>query len=208
MIVAETDAPHTLSGSSGADLLVGGSGADLIQGGAGNDTLQGGGAGHGQFDTLMGGSGDDKIEINAQVVASGGEGADTFVIQGPPQMGVASTFLGVVLDFHAIEGDRFVNARGGQVTVTEGGQATAPDGFNFTALARPEGAQDPATPTTWTRMNVDLDGDGQVDGYVLLPGGHGGIATQLVFTEPGHNGEAPLIVSVGHDFSISKWGDF
>jgi len=205
--VDETNGPHTLSGGSGNDLLVGGSGADLIQGGAGADTLQGGGAGHGQFDTLMGGAGSDKIEINAHVIASGGEGADTFVIQAPVQMGVASTFLGVVLDFHVLEGDRFVDAKGDRVTLTESGTAPAPEGFNFTALARPAGAQGPSTPSTWVRMNVDLNGDGHPDGYVLLPDGHGGIAT-TVYTDTGHDTGVTTIVTVGHDLSISKWAEF
>jgi len=214
--IVEADAPHTLSGGAGADLLVGGHGADLIIGGGGNDTLQGGGAPHGQFDTLVGGAGDDRIELGAHVVASGGEGADTFVVQAPAQMGVASTLLGVVLDFHASEGDRFVNAQGGQVTLTNARPAPAPEGFNFTALARPEGPQAPqggpqgpessSTPVTWTRMDVDLDGDGRADGYVLLPDGRGGIVTNMVYTEPGHVGGTTL-VTVGHDLSYSKWLD-
>jgi hypothetical protein len=209
----EADAPHTLSGGAGNDLLVGGAGADLIVGGAGNDTLQGGGAGHGQFDTLMGGAGDDRIELGPQVVASGGEGADTFVFHAPAQMGVASTLLGVVLDFHASEGDRFVNARGGPVTLTNGGPAPAPEGFNFTTLARqqdpqsPQGPEPASTPVTWTRMNVDLDGDGRIDGYVMLPDGQGGVVTNMVYTEPGHDSATMTLVTVGHDLSYSKFAD-
>ncbi len=134
----EVDAPHTLSGGAGPDLLVGGSGADLIVGGGGADTLQGGGAPHGQFDTLVGGAGDDRIELGPQVIAVGGEGADTFVFHAPAQMGVAATLLGVVMDFHASQGDRFVNAKGEQVALTgEPAPATAPDGFALTAL-RPQ----------------------------------------------------------------------
>jgi hypothetical protein len=202
--VTEADTPHTLSGTSGADLLVGGSGADLIRGGAGADTLQGGGAGHGQFDTLMGGAGDDKIEINAQVVAVGGEGADTFVVQAPAQMGAASTLLGVVLDFQAGEGDRLVNANGERVAVTNGGTAPAPEGFGFTSLARPEGQPGPPTPITWTRLDVDLDHDGQVDGYVLLANGQGGVVTNMTFTDPGRDPSDMVLVTVGHDLSYSE----
>jgi hypothetical protein len=207
----EVDAPHTLSGGAGADLLVGGSGADLIVGGAGDDTLQGGGAPHGQFDTLVGGAGDDRIELGPQVVASGGEGADTFVFHAPVHMGEASTLLGVVLDFHAGAGDRFVIAHGGPVSLTNGGTAPPPEGFTFTSLARQPDAQGPhgpetSAPVTWTRMNVDLDGDGRIDGYVMLPDGHGGIVTNMVYTEPGHAG-ATTLVTVGHDLSYSKWLD-
>jgi hypothetical protein len=203
MAVAETEAPHTLSGGAGADLLVGGSGADLIVGGAGNDTLQGGGAGHGQFDTLVGGAGDDRIELTAQVVASGGEGADTFVVQAPAQMGVASTLLGVVLDFHPGEGDRFVNAGGERVALTNGRPAPPPEGFNFTSLARPEGPPGPSTPITWTRLDVDLDHDGQVDGYVLLANGQGGMVANMTFTDPGHDPNDLVLVTIGHDLSYS-----
>jgi hypothetical protein len=208
----EADAPHTLAGGAGNDLLIGGAGADLIVGGAGNDTLQGGGAGHGQFDTLMGGAGDDRIELGPQVVASGGEGADTFVFHAPAQMGAASTLLGIVLDFHAGEGDRFVNAHGGPVTLTNGRPAPAPEGSSFTTLARqdPQGSHGPEpapTEVTWTRLDVDLDGDGRADGYVMLPDGHGGVVTTMVYTEPGHDGGAATLVTVGHDLSYSKFAD-
>jgi len=213
--LVETDAPHTLSGGAGNDLLVGGSGADLIIGGAGNDTLQGGGAGHGQFDTLVGGAGDDRIELGPQVVASGGEGADTFVLHAPAHMGAPATLLGVILDFRAGEGDRFVNAHGGPVTLTNGGPAPPPEGFSFTALTRQDpqgptpthGPETASTPITWTRMNVDLDGDGRIDGYVMLPDGHGGIVTNMVYTDPGHDGAALTLVTVGHDLSYSKFAD-
>ena len=212
--LVEAEAPHTLSGSAGNDLLVGGSGADLIVGGAGNDTLQGGGAGHGQFDTLMGGAGDDRIELGPQVMASGGQGADTFVFHVPAHMGGASTLLGVILDFRASEGDRFVNDHGGPVTLTNGRPAPPPEGFNFTAVARQDpqgpgshGPETLSTPVTWTRMDVDLDGDGKVDGYVMLPDGHGGVVTNMVYTEPGHDGATQTLVTVGHDLSYSKFAD-
>lgn len=211
----EAEAPRTLSGGAGADLLVGGSGADLIIGGGGNDTLQGGGAGHGQFDTLVGGAGDDRIELGPQVIAVGGEGADTFVFQAPAQMGVASTPLGVVLDFHASQGDRFVNARGEQVTVIgEATPAPAPDGFAFTALkpqapqgpGGSQGPQGPAQEITWTRLEVDLDHDGHPDGYVLLANGQGGVVTNMTFTDPNHDPSDQVLVSVGHDLSYSELG--
>jgi len=208
---AETDGPHTLSGGAGPDLLVGGHGADLLVGGGGNDTLQGGGAPHGQFDTLVGGAGDDRIELGPQVVASGGQGADTFVFQTPAHMGVASTLLGVVLDFRASEGDRLVNAQGQQVAVTASGPATAqpPEGFVFSAL-RPGAVQGPQTPqdptqeVTWTRLEVDLDHDGHADGYVLLANGHGGVVTNVTFTDPHHDPNDLVMVSVGHDLSYSE----
>ena len=199
----EADAPHTLSGGAGNDLLVGSSGADLIVGGAGNDTLQGGGAGHGQFDTLVGGAGDDRIELGPQVVASGGEGADIFVFHAPVHMGDPTNLLGVVLDFHASEGDRFVNARGEHVTMTGERPAPPPEGFTYTAM-RPSGPPGPPEPITWTRLDVDLNGDGHPDGYVLLANGHGGVIANVTFTEPGHDPHDLVLVTVGHDLSYSE----
>jgi hypothetical protein len=201
LVVAAADAPHVMTGTSGNDLLVGGSGADLIRGGAGDDTLQGGGAGHGQFDTLQGGAGADRIEVNAQVIATGGQGADTFVIQAPAELGHASTLLGVVLDFHPEDGDRIVNAKGEQVTPTTGEPVPAPppEGFNFTSL-KPQG---PPSDVTWTRLDVDLDHDGHVDGYVLLANGQGGVAANMNFTEPGH--DELVVINVEPDLNYYVW---
>jgi hypothetical protein len=129
-------------------------------------------------------------------------------------MGVASTLLGVILDFRASEGDRFINAHGGSVTLTNGRPAPPPEGFNFTAVTRqdpqgpgPHGPETMSTPVTWTRMDVDLDGDGKIDGYVMLPDGHGGVVTNMVYSDPGHDGTTVTLVTVGHDLSYSKVTD-
>ena len=169
VVVAEADAPHTMTGTSGNDLLVGGSGADLIRGGAGDDTLQGGGAGHGLFDTLQGGAGNDRIEVNAQVIATGGDGADTFVIEAPVVLGQATTLLGTITDLSAAQGDRLVDVRGLEVAVVSGPATTQ----GLAPTAEPTaGPQDRTTnPETGTHVYLDFNGDGQADGYVLVTHG-------------------------------------
>lgn len=170
IVNASTDGPQTLTGTTGNDHLVGGGGADLIQGGAGNDTLQGGGAGHGQFDTLDGGAGDDRIELNAQVIATGGDGADTFVVQAPAAPDHPQTLLGTITDFDAAHGDRLVDFRGFRVAIVGPPSLTALQGFE--PAARP--AQPPPEPDGSTHVYVDLNGDGLADGYLLMlhpPGG-------------------------------------
>jgi Ca2+-binding RTX toxin-like protein len=196
--------PQTLTGTSGGDLLVGGAGADVIDGGAGNDTLQGGGADPGQFDSLNGGAGEDRIELGAQVVASGGEGGDTFVIHAPPTMGEAATLLGVVLDFDAAAGDRFVNTEGVAVDLGASQPAPAPAGFAFTSL-RPGNLPVPEASATWTRLDVDVDNDGQFDGYVLLASGPGGVAADVVATQPSHAQPEPMSIVDARDLGSSKW---
>lgn len=156
---------HEIVGSDRGEVLAGGHGVDLIRGGAGADTLSGGGAPTGQFDTLSGGAGDDRIEVTSQVVAIGGSGADTFVIAAPKVMGDPGTFLGAIVDFHAFEGDRLVNVHGGAVTVVRPPET-------FTTLARP--LQPPGwTPDNSATVFVDVNGDGRPDGYLLFGRGPG-----------------------------------
>lgn len=82
------DGDDLLSGDGGDDYLQGGFGADTLSGGAGNDRLDGtftaGGSVFATFDQdegdrLDGGDGDDTILIGAQDIATGGDGADSFV---------------------------------------------------------------------------------------------------------------------------------
>ena len=71
----------TLHGDGGADVLVGGFGADVLNGGAGDDLIDGG-FGDASADTLLGGGGDDVLRLGARDVATGGEGADAFMVLG------------------------------------------------------------------------------------------------------------------------------
>lgn len=166
--------PVVIKGTDADDHLVGTTANEHILGGAGNDTLQGGG-GH---DTLDGGAGDDRIEVTAQTVAIGGAGADSFVLTahaGPPgQPPQPAALLGVIFDFSAIEGDRLLNWRGEAVRFQPPGQdrmtgpAGPPDGSEF----HTQGFGPNGLAPNLTRVEVDLDGDGAVDGYVLM-GPHG-----------------------------------
>jgi len=179
-----------IQGTDGDDVLVGTAADEHIVGGEGDDTLRGGGGN----DILEGGAGDDVLEVTGQVIAIGGTGADTFVIQAPAHAGRAETLLGVILDFNGGDGDRIFNAAGEAVRLRphpSGGNGggtdkqtpppTNPDNGFTTQLTPPKPAdpQDPAPPiggdfgTTTvapplTRVDVDLDGDGVIDGYLLF----------------------------------------
>lgn len=192
---AEPDQPVVVRGTEGDDLLVGTAADERIEGGAGDDTLAGGG-GH---DTLLGGAGDDRIELTATVVAAGGEGADSFVIStAPPPAGAGKVLLGVILDFFAGEGDRLFTSSGREIHLPE--RTTNPtepktDGDNPSTTVPPTfvpssgegggsdfGAQGGngflgPFPPTLTQIDVDLDGDGATDGYILI--GHRGAVFSL-----------------------------
>lgn len=191
---APEDAPVVIQGTDGDDLLVGTAADEHIIGGAGNDTLRGGGG----ADTLDGGAGDDVIEVTAQVVAIGGEGADSFVIQAAPvHVGGGERLLGVILDFTGAQGDRLLNLDGSVVRIVPPrppvdtdkqapptGNGGGGDFGTATFPPRPPTTDEPLTtgndfgtslvgpPPPLTRVEVDLDGDGVVDGYLLI-GIHG-----------------------------------
>ncbi|HEY8573098.1 hypothetical protein [Phenylobacterium sp.] len=150
---------NVVQGSSGDDSLVGGAGSDVVIGGDGDDTLSGGGGG---ADLLQGGAGDDRLELGEQVTADGGEGADTFVVVSPHVLGHADTLLGVILDFRAAEGDRIVTHEGRPVP-PEGVTPSGVGPGTLTTLAPTASGGD-------RRVDVDIDGDGMVDGYVILRG--------------------------------------
>lgn len=192
-------------GTDGDDLLVGTAADEHIVGGAGNDTLRGGGGN----DILEGGAGDDRLELAAGVTAIGGAGADTFVVQAPTASDGPNTLLGVILDFGDAEGDRLVNALGKLIDIRnlrrppdESAKRTDPptdDGgedFTTTQLTPPTspGPGDFTTsdfgPTLvgppLTRVDVDVDGDGVIDGYVLVR-----------FTDPNGPSGEPAIGVVG-----------
>jgi len=173
----------TIQGSAGDDLLIGSAADEHILGGAGNDTLRGGG-GH---DTLDGGAGDDRIEIAADVVAIGGTGSDSFVVHAPTHLGRPDTLLGVILDFNANEGDRLFTWSGEAIRFkpAPGGadkQAPPTTGGGFTGQTVPNRPEPDPTATDHngfgptlvgpplTRVDVDLDGDGLTDGYLLFGG--------------------------------------
>jgi hypothetical protein len=140
-----------IHGGDGEDLLIGTTRAEWLVGGPGNDTLDGGGG----RDTLDGGAGDDRIILTPDAVAYGGAGADTFVLSAPTVLGNAGTLLGAVFDFKTSEGDRLTAAQGELVIVSHPNppQTTT----DSTSKSDPD-----------VRIEVDFNGDGHADGYVLL----------------------------------------
>lgn len=154
-----------IHGGAGDDSLQGGGGADILRGGSGADTLDGGEAGAREIDSLDGGEGDDQIVLGGQVVARGGQGADTFVIAARPAAD-GSGLLGVITDFMAEEGDRFVLQNGNPFKpIAENEVVNRPDVPGF-------GTESVTTSTTQgfngRQVWVDLDGDGIADGHLLV----------------------------------------
>ncbi|MEO6376533.1 MAG: hypothetical protein ABIO37_00805 [Caulobacteraceae bacterium] len=205
-------------GGDGNDLLIGGPGPSLLFGGAGDDTLDGGGAPPGKADVLEGGPGNDRILLSASAVAIGGPGADTFVVGSetphtPPAEAAtaapaltsattptpaptpppASTPLGVILDFHQSEGDQLVSASGGKVVVLN----TTLETDVLSLLHQQPGLQN-FTATPGERVEVDVDGDGKMDGYLLIAPENAVTVTAGTVT-PGHEpapeaaGGAPVV---------------
>jgi hypothetical protein len=161
--IASIDAPPVapallaalIHGGDGDDLLIGTTRAERLVGGPGNDTLDGGG-GH---DTLDGGAGDDRIILTPDAVAYGGTGADTFVVSAPTVLGNAGTLLGAVFDFKASEGDKLVTGQG---------ELVVPSRPDHPLTAAELSSKPHPNPDTDVRIEVDFNGDGQADGYVLL----------------------------------------
>ena len=165
------DGRDELVGGAGNDSLNGGGGADHLVGGAGDDTLSGGGAGATEVDVLEGGDGNDQIQMAAHVVAIGGAGDDTFVLELPKDAKADPTpppqhQFGVILDFTA--GDHLAGVGGHAVNVIS---ATVQNdvlaglrGFTFT------GHPPPPEPVPGYRVEVDVDGDNKVDGVLFVAG--------------------------------------
>jgi len=188
---------QTLRGGDGDDLLVGGSGDDSLNGGAGgdhliggdgNDTLSGGGAGSTQIDLLEGGAGNDRIELGQNVVAIGGPGDDTFVITPPAadQTPPPQHALGVILDFSA--GDRLADGAGRLVNILnairQDDVLSGLRGFTGTGHL-------PTPPVPGFRVEVDVNGDNQADGFVMVAGTGAAGLVNHVLAGGGHPTPAP-----------------
>ena len=170
-------------GGDGDDILIGGADDEHLVGGDGDDVLIGGG-GH---DVLEGGAGDDWIVLASEALASGGSGADTFVISAPGVMDQADTLLGTILDFDAREGDRLMTAKGQVVAVPRWDEPLdAPRESH-------RGAQ---------KVEVDLDGNGRIDGFVLIDAPSGPAKSDPEHSDPGFD---PCLVAP--DAGWSGWTD-
>jgi Ca2+-binding RTX toxin-like protein len=161
-----------MTGTAGADVMFGTSGGDIIRGGAGNDYIDGGGAPKGEVDRLDGGAGNDHIVMNARVVASGGSGADTFLISAAPPTDKTESLLGVVLDYSSAAGDHLAVQGKGTVTVVSA--AAVSDVLAVQGVTLGESTVSQVTDVTkavaGTRVGFDLNGDGREDAFILLGG--------------------------------------
>ncbi|MEO1194358.1 MAG: hypothetical protein AAFY02_21605 [Pseudomonadota bacterium] len=147
---------NSLLGNSGDNRLIGASGSDLLEGGLGDDTLNGGA----DSDRLEGGSGQDVLVLGQEDRAFGGSGADAFRFDG--KEGKQNDL--VIRDFSQAEGDKLVFATG-----LESGSFTYRGDAAFTGVGNSE-----ARLAADGRLEVDQDGDGQVDLRARLSGISGG----------------------------------
>lgn len=197
--IAPPEQPKIITGTDGADTLQGSAAAEVIRGGAGDDVISGGGAPSGQVDVLEGGSGDDQIAVDSEVVASGGSGADTFVVAPPATSGAVSANLGVIIDFSELDGDKVRIDTAHKATITS---ITQVDNILADVSASP--TLNGASPIPGERVGVDVNGDGVEDGYVLVAVTSGRIALgaperggALPDAHPEHTYYASEVLSIG-----------
>ena len=135
---------------------------DIITGTAGDDRLDGR-TGSGERLLLDAGPGNDELLLDHGTIAIGGDGADRFVVQTPdtaPEARANMPLLGVIADF---DPRLDVIAVDGTPTLTV--VATVPTRNMF---ADPNVNLPMLPPLPGAQLVVDLDNDGQPDGYVLV----------------------------------------
>ncbi|WP_299003495.1 hypothetical protein [uncultured Caulobacter sp.] len=186
-----------INGTPGADTIVGTADADVIRAGAGDDHIDGGGARSG-IDRIDGGAGNDRIVMNARVVASGGTGADTFLISAKAPTNKAEALLGVILDYAAAQGDHLAVLGKGQLTVVS---ATAVSNVlsaqeNALAEATTHLVTDVTRTVAGTRVGFDVDGDGHEDVFILVGGANTAAFRIGTMIEADH-AAAPVVSVVG-----------
>jgi len=196
------DAKTVMVGTPGNDVMYGTSGGDIIRGGAGDDYIDGKGAAKGQVDHLDGGDGNDRIVMNARVVATGGNGADTFLISTAQPAEKAAGLLGVVLDYSAAKGDHLAVMGEGHVTVVS--TATVANVWTAQVEALNDAALTQATDTSHAvagaRVGFDIDGDGREDVFILL-GGANSLTFRVGTTIANDHSGAPEVPLVGQPSS-------
>jgi hypothetical protein len=163
---------------------------DIVTGTPGDDRLDGR-TGPGERLLLDAGPGDDELLLDHGTIAIGGDGADRFVIQAPDTMPEAKAdmpLLGVITDF---DPRLDVVATDGGMTLTV--VATVPSRNIF---ADPNVNLPALPPLPGAQLIVDLDNDGQFDGYVLVNTAvPGAVLTELrQFFGPDAGTPAALIV--------------
>lgn len=163
------------TGTAGDDVMYGAAGGDTIHAGAGDDYVDGKGAPKGELDRLDGGAGDDRIVMNARVVATGGPGADTFLISAERPLDKAATLLGVVLDYSTAKGDHLAVMGDAHVTVVSAANVSNVLTVQAQTLDDPAlvEAANATAAVSGARVGFDLDGDGHEDVFILLGGASG-----------------------------------
>ena len=164
-----------MTGTPGDDVMYGTAGGDTIHAGAGDDYVDGKGAPKGELDRLDGGAGNDRIVMNARVVATGGPGADTFLISAERPLDKAATLLGVVLDYASAKGDHLAVMGDAHVTVVSAANVSNVLTLQAQALDDPAlvEAANATAAVSGARVGFDLDGDGHEDVFILLGGASG-----------------------------------
>jgi Ca2+-binding RTX toxin-like protein len=118
-IIYGTSGNDTLDGTAGDDSIYGLAGADLLSGGEGNDYLAGFGDSYSGLsddfigDTLLGGAGDDSIELRYGDSVDGGTGTDILYVSF---FGMAS---GVSVDFRGLADGGTISVGGGTIVGIE-----------------------------------------------------------------------------------------
>jgi hypothetical protein len=110
--------------------------------------------------------------MNARVVASGGAGADTFLVSAEQPTDKFAALLGVVLDYSAANGDHLAVMGDGRMTVVSTASvkdviAAQVQALDDTAMAQ---AADVGHAVSGARIGFDIDGDGREDVFILLGG--------------------------------------
>lgn len=160
-----------ITGTAGNDNIVGSPNADVIHGGAGDDRIDGGGA-HSGIDRIDGGAGDDQIVMGARVVASGGPGADTFLVSANLPGSKAEALLGVILDYSAAKGDHLAVLGKGHLTVVSSTAVSNVLAAQEVTLGEATAhlVTDVTHTVAGTRVGFDVNGDGGEDVFILLGG--------------------------------------
>jgi hypothetical protein len=154
---------------------------------------------------VQGGDGDDRIQMHETTAATGGKGADAFVVTLPvvAAHGAAPQLMGVVGDFRIAEGDRI------EVTGGRGTMVVDRDEADILAAIRPRPGSGDAPVVAGRHMGWDTDGDGREDAYVLVtdkggtwftPAGRGVVQDgPAPMPSPANVGSAPVIeAAAGH----------